>query len=55
VVFGLVRALPLLALRTATTPERLRDKASGLERLSRGARLATTGVLAAAAVGLVAA
>lgn len=50
--FGLVRALPILALRDAQTPERLRDIAAGLERLSSSAGRATTVVLAAAAVTL---
>jgi hypothetical protein len=50
--FGLVRALPILVLRTAKTPERLRSIAASLERLSSGAGRATTVVLAAAAVAL---
>src|SRR5690349_7045141 len=33
-VFGLVRALPILLLHDATTPERLRSVGAGLERLA---------------------
>ena len=44
--FGLVRALPLLALRSADTPERLRAVAARLERLSQPAGRATAGALA---------
>lgn len=51
-VFGLVRALPILALRGATTPDRLRTIAARLERLAIGAGRATTVVLGAAAVTL---
>src|SRR3954469_5468085 len=50
--FGLVRALPILALGRATTPDRLRAIASRLELLSSAAGRATTVVLAAAAVTL---
>ena len=39
--FGLVRALPLLGLRSASTPVRLRDVAARLEQLSRAAGRAT--------------
>jgi hypothetical protein len=53
--FGLVRALPLLRLRRATTPAALRDLGGQLERVSAFAARATTAVLAAAAVALVAA
>jgi hypothetical protein len=51
-LFGLVRALPILALRGAQTPERLRDIAARLEVLSASAGRVTTVVLAAAAVAL---
>ena len=50
--FGLVRAVPILLLRGATTPDRLRAVGARLERLSAGAGRATTAVLAAAAVAL---
>ncbi|MBK5307074.1 MAG: hypothetical protein JJD92_10335 [Frankiaceae bacterium] len=50
--FGLVRALPILLLRTATTPDRLRSVAAGLERMSAAAGRATVVVLGAAAVAL---
>jgi hypothetical protein len=50
--FGLVRALPILALRRADTPDRLRAVAARLEVLAAGAGRATTVVLAAAAVTL---
>ena len=50
--FGLVRALPMLALRGAQTPDRLRDIAARLEQLSSAAGRATTVVLAGAAVAL---
>jgi hypothetical protein len=50
--FGLVRSLPILLLRRAETPERLRSIAASLERLSAGAGRATTVVLAGAAVAL---
>jgi hypothetical protein len=49
-VFGLVRALPILALRGAQTPDGLRAIAARLEVLSAGAGRATTAVLATAAV-----
>jgi hypothetical protein len=39
--FGLVRALPLLGLRDASTPAQLRDVAMRLEQLSRAAGRAT--------------
>jgi hypothetical protein len=50
--FGLVRALPLLLLRNATTPDRLRAVAARLDRLSAPTARATAGVLAASAVAL---
>src|SRR3954468_12788649 len=50
--FGLVRALPILALRGASTPDALRAIAARLEVLSAAAGRATTVVLAAAAVTL---
>jgi hypothetical protein len=50
--FGLVRALPILALRGAQTPERLRAVAARLEVLSSAAGRATTVVLATAAAAL---
>jgi hypothetical protein len=50
--FGVVRALPLLALRDAHTPDRLRAIAARLEQLSAVAGRATAVVLAAAAVTL---
>jgi hypothetical protein len=50
--FGLVRALPLLQLRGAETPERLRSVAARLEQLASPASRATTAVLAAAAAAL---
>jgi len=50
--FGLVRALPILALRGARTPDALRSTAARLETLSSGAGKVTTAVLAAAAVAL---
>jgi hypothetical protein len=50
--FGLMRALPILLLRTAQTPDRLRSVAASLERLSGRAGHATTVVLAGAAVAL---
>jgi hypothetical protein len=50
--FGLVRALPILALRGARTPDALRSVAARLEVLSAVAGRATTVVLAAAAVTL---
>ena len=53
--FGLVRALPILRLRSATTPAALRDVGSQLERLAQLAGRATAAVLATAAVVLVAA
>ncbi|GAC1440819.1 MAG: hypothetical protein NVSMB55_06890 [Mycobacteriales bacterium] len=52
--FGLVRALPLLTLHAADTPERLRAVAGRLERLSRLASRGTVGALALGA-GLLAA
>lgn len=51
--FGLVRALPILLLRQATTPERLRSVAARLERLAADAARATVVVLAASAAALV--
>lgn len=51
--FGLLRALPLLALRTADTPDRLRAVAARLEQLSSAAARATVATLAAAAAALV--
>ena len=51
-VFGLIRALPILALRGAQTPERLRAIAARLEALSASAGRLTTVVLTAAAVAL---
>jgi hypothetical protein len=51
--FGLVRALPILRLRSATTPDRLRAVAARLEMLSRAAGRATTAALSAAAAALV--
>src|SRR3954451_22535702 len=45
--FGLVRALPLLLLRDATTPDRLRAVAVRIERLASATRTVTTGVLIA--------
>lgn len=53
--FGLVRAAPILLLRTASTPEALRAVGARLERLAGAAGRATTAVLAAAALVLVAA
>ena len=50
--FGLARALPILALRGAQTPDRLREIAARLEGLAADAGRATTVVLAAAAVTL---
>jgi hypothetical protein len=50
--FGLVRALPILALRRASTPEALRAVGRRLEVLSGAAGRATTVVLAGAAVAL---
>ncbi|MDT7572309.1 MAG: hypothetical protein QOE05_2483 [Actinomycetota bacterium] len=50
--FGLVRALPILALRRASTPEALRAIAARLEVLASAAGRATSIVLAAAAVTL---
>jgi hypothetical protein len=50
--FGLVRALPILALRRATTPAALRAVAARLEVLASAAGRATTVVLAGAAVAL---
>jgi hypothetical protein len=50
--FGLVRALPLLQLRRADTPEQLRSVAARLEQLASPASRATTAVLAAAAAAL---
>ncbi|MDT7545820.1 MAG: hypothetical protein QOE99_1930 [Actinomycetota bacterium] len=50
--FGLVRALPILLLRSADTPDRLRSVAATLERLAAVARRATAVVLAGAAVAL---
>jgi hypothetical protein len=51
-VFGLVRGLPLLALRRVRTPEQLRAAAARTERLARPAGRATTVALAAAGVVL---
>ena len=53
--FGLVRALPILLLRKASTPESLRAVGARLEQLAAIAGRATTAVLAAAALVLVAA
>ena len=53
--FGLVRAVPILRLRTATTPDALHRIGAQLERLARAAGRTTTAVLAAAALLLVAA
>ena len=50
--FGFVRALPLLQLRDADSPERLRSRGARLEALSATAARATTVVLAAAAAAL---
>jgi hypothetical protein len=50
--FGFVRALPLLALRGATTVDRLRAVAARLEARARRAGYATTAVLAASAFAL---
>jgi hypothetical protein len=50
--FGLVRALPILRLHSATTPDRLRAVAARLERASRAAGRATTAALAASAAAL---
>lgn len=50
--FGLVRALPILRLRSAETPERLRAIGARLEQLSRGAGRATTATLSASAAAL---
>jgi hypothetical protein len=55
VAFGLVRALPILLLRKASTPEALRAVGARLERLASAAGRATTAVLAVAALVLVAA
>ncbi len=52
VVFGLVRALPVLAVRRADTPVRLRTAAARLEQLGLGAARATAGALAVAAAAL---
>jgi hypothetical protein len=51
-VFGLVRALPVMAGWRATTPDRLRSLALALERGRRPAHWATVGVVALAAVGM---
>jgi hypothetical protein len=51
-VFGLVRALPVLLGRSATTPDRLRLLALRLDTGRRPMRFLTIGVSAAAAVGL---
>jgi hypothetical protein len=50
--FGLLRALPVLGLRTATTPERLRVTAARLERLASPAGGLTVATLAAAGLAL---
>jgi hypothetical protein len=50
--FGLVRALPILRLHTATTPDGLRAVAARLEVLSRAAGRATTVALSTAAAAL---
>jgi hypothetical protein len=52
-VFGLVRALPLLAARSADSPERLRRLARRLDRGTAPAARVTTAVLAAATLALV--
>jgi hypothetical protein len=51
-VFGLVRALPLLAGRTATTPERLRDLARRLDSGRGWAQRLTPAALIVAGIGL---
>lgn len=51
-VFGLARGLPLLALRSAHSPEALRAAAARLERLGRPAARATAVVLVLLAVPL---
>jgi hypothetical protein len=51
--FGLVRALPILLLRKASTPEALRAVGARLEHLAAVAARSTTAVLAAAALVLV--
>jgi hypothetical protein len=53
--FGLARALPLLGLRRATTPEALRATAARVEDLGRAAARTTTVTLGVAALALVAA
>ena len=53
--FGLVRALPLLALRNAQTPDSVRTAARRLDALRGVAATSTLAVLAGAAVVLVAA
>jgi hypothetical protein len=53
--FGVVRALPLLQLRRADSPARLRAAAARLEDLSAVAGRATTAVLALAAAAFTAA
>jgi hypothetical protein len=50
--FGLVRALPILALRGAQTPDQLRSVAARLERLSSASGRATVVVLAVSAAAL---
>lgn len=50
--FGLVRALPVLGLRSATTPERLRVLAARQERLASAAGGVTVATLAAAGLAL---
>jgi hypothetical protein len=52
--FGLVRGLPLLALRRVDTPDQLRAAAARAERLARPAGRATTAALAVAGVALAA-
>lgn len=51
-VFGLVRALPVLTGRTADTPARLRTLAASLERRARTAARATGAVLAVSGIVL---
>ncbi|MCW2777427.1 MAG: hypothetical protein JWN17_1152 [Frankiales bacterium] len=49
-LFGLVRGLPLLALRRATTPQALRTAAARVEQLARPASRATVAALVLGAV-----
>jgi hypothetical protein len=50
--FGLVRALPLLGLRRATTPAALHQMAARLEQLGAAATRTTAGVLGLASAAL---